>query len=96
MTTRTIAGTNYKVTDTTSLDSILNPTGPQPMYGFTTWLNDVDRLCVDRLGCGALTFRSEESLSEAYATGIKPKEMYWYINQQSALEMAEIKARIGN
>lgn len=84
MTTRTIAGTDYTVTGTTSLDSILNPTGPtQPAYfSFRTWLNDVDRLCAARLGHGALMFRTEEQLQEAYATGMPPKEMYWYIDAQ--------------
>lgn len=87
MDTRTIIGTDYKVTDTTSLDTILNPSGPHPAYpGFVLWLNDVDRLCADRLGHGALFYRSEESLQEAYATGIKPKEMYWYIDQQAAMQ----------
>lgn len=85
MTTRTITGTDYTATSTTSLDSILNPTGPQPAYSsFQLWLNDVDRLCCARLGHGALMFRTEEQFQEAYATGIRPKEMYWYIYAQAA------------
>jgi hypothetical protein len=85
MTTRTIPGTDYTVTSTTSLDSILNPTGPQPAYpSFQLWLNDVDHLCAARLGHGALFYRSIERLEEAYATGMPPKEMYWYIDAQAA------------
>lgn len=85
MTTRTITGTDYTVTDTTSLDSIANPTGSKPFCAsFKLWLADVDRLCCDRLGHGALFFRSIERLEEAYATGMPPKEMYWYIDGQAA------------
>ncbi len=90
MTTRTIAGTDYTVTSTTSLDSILNPTGPKPAYfSFRTWLNDVDRLCAARLGHGALMYRSIERFEEAYATGMPPKEMYWYIYAQAQQQAEE-------
>lgn len=83
MTTRTITGTDYTATSTTSLDSILNPTGPQPAYSsFQLWLNDVDRLCCARLGHGALMFRTEEQAPPAMAIGAK--EMYWYIDAQAA------------
>jgi len=83
----TITGTDYKVVSTTSLDSILHPSGPQPAYpSFILWLADVDRLCVAHLGHGALEFRSEERMQESYATGIAPKEMFRHIEQQAAAQ----------
>ena len=89
MSAYTITGTDYKVVSTTSLDSILNPRGPQPAYpSFILWLADVDRLCVARLGRGALTFRSEDRMQESYAAGLKPREMFWRVEQQAAADKA--------
>ena len=89
MTVYTITDTDCKVVNTTSLDSILHLSGPQPAYpSFVLWLADVDRLCAARLGHGALQFRSEERMQEVYATGIAPKEMFRRIEQQAAAEKA--------
>ena len=85
MTVYTITGTDYKVVSTTSLNSILHPSGPQPAYpSFILWLADVDRLCVAHLGRGALEFRSEERMQESYATGIAPNKMFGHIERQVA------------